>query len=648
MSKTKQFFTAVSLVFVFMFFSFLPVLSAEVQAAYSKLPESLITAFNESNSDEKLTLLIGLNDTSTDRYQYMASRLSEPTVSVDANETLMLQTGGGSETIEALRAQQIDAMQNHIMQKRHIAEAIYLEANNVVAKELAESGAEIVYVSKYSPLVICKSTFSETIEMAKSDTVQLLKQSAKFDTTYMGVSTETVGLDDLYDILDDEQTEVDATGVKIGVLEIMLPDLTHPIFNDISKAKISCFDPAADYSNYDPWEIDLALAHASMVTAILINSTNGTAKNFEHLYCGVGTDEASNIASIEWMITNGVNVINNSTGVSFPPSFFEQNDLYNHELGYFAKWLDHIAYNHSVHYIAANGNYNPSETFLYSLTGMAYNVISVGNVDDNNTLYIGDDVINASSSYNNIPNTQYALKPDICAPGTNINIPGNDTFPFIDEDGILCNMDNQSGTSFSAPHVAGIVATLCSLYPDLLTKQALVKSILSASVSQKTQHRYDTSNVMGITNGYRQYGSGIVNAYNAQQLIEDGNYINTRISASTTSATHSIGTIQAGEKISVSLAFLKRVRFRTSTHDSTGSLSESDLPIINIHIRAASMPSHIMHLKSTQTNGGTVQKLVFTASTTDEYQIIVTKSDGDNTYETLYALSWLKDDTNLQ
>ena len=58
MSKKKQFFTAISLVFVFMFFSFSPVLSAEVQAAYNKIPESLISAFNETKSDEKLTLLV--------------------------------------------------------------------------------------------------------------------------------------------------------------------------------------------------------------------------------------------------------------------------------------------------------------------------------------------------------------------------------------------------------------------------------------------------------------------------------------------------------------------------------------------------------------------------------------------------------------
>ena len=60
------------------------------------------------------------------------------------------------------------------------------------------------------------------------------------------------------------------------------------------------------------------------------------------------------------------------------------------------------------------------------------------------------------------------------------------------------------------------------------------------------------------------------------------------------------------------------------------------------------MPAHIMHLKSTETNGGTVQKLIFAAETTDEYQIIVSKSGGDETYETLYALSWLKDEANLQ
>ena len=638
MSKKKQFFTAISLVFVFMFFSFSPVLSAEVQAAYNKIPESLISAFNETKSDEKLTLLVELNDNSTERYQYMASRLTEPVTDAIASKS-----SGETETNKLLRSEAIENTQDYIMQKRHIAEAIYLENNNAVAKELAESGAEIVYISKYSPLVICKSTFSETIEMAKNDEVVLLKQSEKAYAPHMSVSTKAVGLNKLEDI----PIDGDATDVKIGVLEIMLPELTHPIFSNISEDKVSCFNPSANYSYYEPWELDSAGAHASVVTAILTNEVNGTARNFLHLYCGVGTDDASNIESIEWMISNGVNVINNSAGVPCPPYYFEGNDLYNHEYGYFAKWLDHIAYNHSVHYIAANGNFQGNQSMV-TITAMAHNVISVGNVNDNYTVGTNNDVINPTSSYNNIPNTQYALKPDISAPGTNIDIPGSDPFPFFDKNGSLCNMDNQSGTSFSAPHVAGIVATLCSRNPTLLTKQALMKSILSASVSQKTQHRYDTSDVMDNITGYRRYGSGIVNAYNAQQLIENGNYINTRISASATNATHSIGTIQAGETISISLAFLKRVRFRTSTHSSDGNMSESDLPIINIHIRAASMPAHIMHLKSTETNGGTVQKLIFTADTTDEYQILVSKTGGDETYETLYALSWLKDDPDLQ
>lgn len=645
MSKKKQFFTAVSLVFVFMFFSFSPVLSAEVQVAYNKMPESLKTAFNEAKSGEKLTLLVELNDTSTDRYQYMASRVTEPVTDAIASKA-----SAETEANELLRSESIEKTQDYIMQKRHIAEAIYLEANNAVAKELAESGAEIVYVSKYSPLVICKSTFSETIEMAKNDTVTFLKQSEKYDSIYMDISTEAVGLDYTNELLEDAISEGDATNVNIGILEIRLPNLSHPTFNDIQPNKITLYDPGIDYSDKEAWENSQDFAHANMVTAILINSTNGTAKNFNHLYCAVGDDDATNIQSIEWMLSNNVNVISNSTGADVSPYVFEDENMYHNEDGFFTKWLDHIAYNHSVHYIAANGNLNADllDQAYISRTAMAYNVISVGNVADQNTVTTIDDALFYTSSFNNNYYPQYALKPDICAPGVNINIPGTGTFTFTDRYGNTRDYETGGGTSFSAPHVAGIVATLCSLHPDLLTKQALMKSILSASVSQKTQHRYDTSNVMGVITGYRQYGSGIVNAYNAQQLINKGNYINTRISASQTRATHSIGTIQADETISISLAFLKRVRFRTSTHSSDGNLSESDLPIINIHIRAASMPSHIMHLKSTETNGGTVQKLIFTAETTDEYQIIVSKSGGDSTYETLYALSWLKDEADLQ
>ena len=101
---------------------------------------------------------------------------------------------------------------------------------------------------------------------------------------------------------------------------------------------------------------------------------------------------------------------------------------------------------------------------------MAYNAISVGSFNDNNTVDRTGDWISSFSSYVNL--SGYAEKPDIIAPGENIGI-SNLAYYWIDGDGYV--EDVTSGTSFSAPQVTGTLAQLMYVSNNLKVRPSLSK-----------------------------------------------------------------------------------------------------------------------------------------------------------------------------
>lgn len=101
---------------------------------------------------------------------------------------------------------------------------------------------------------------------------------------------------------------------------------------------------------------------------------------------------------------------------------------------------------------------------------IAYNVLSVANVDDQNTLYRYDDLIYWNSSRGPVPGGR--RKPDIAAPGTAI-LSANNTW----EEGDPL-WDAYSGTSQAAPHVAGamLLALDASLFSPVAQKALLINT----------------------------------------------------------------------------------------------------------------------------------------------------------------------------
>jgi hypothetical protein len=145
-------------------------------------------------------------------------------------------------------------------------------------------------------------------------------------------------------------------------------------------------------------------------------------------------------------------------------------------------YVDHVVRVHDVHVAAAAGNTTTQagcrgRARPVVAPGTAWNVVTVGGVDDRGTPRWGDDRLYADSCHGDPPGGTF--KPEISAPGVRIGVNGG----------------SHTGTSFATPQVAGAMALLIDQVGELRTKPHLVKAILLAgsylrrTVAERIHHK---------------------------------------------------------------------------------------------------------------------------------------------------------------
>ncbi len=134
------------------------------------------------------------------------------------------------------------------------------------------------------------------------------------------------------------------------------------------------------------------------------------------------------------------------------------------------------AWRRGITVCAAAGNEGPGAKTI-DTPGINPKIITVGNVDDRQTLTSGDDLLNRTSSRG--PTVDRVLKPDLVAPGTNItslNVKGS--------------YRTLTGTSMSTPMVSGAVAQIIQKWPSLKPdkiKYLLTKNARSLGLGRNLQ-----------------------------------------------------------------------------------------------------------------------------------------------------------------
>ena len=162
------------------------------------------------------------------------------------------------------------------------------------------------------------------------------------------------------------------------------------------------------------------------------------------------------IAAIEWCIDSlsalNIRVINLSIGSEVQESY-RTDPLCR---------VSSVAWEKGITACAAAGNSGPKPRTI-NTPGINPAIITVGNLDDQNTLTNIDDMLAPSSSRG--PTLDSFIKPDLVAPGTNITslkVGGGYT--------------TLSGTSMAAPLVTGAVAQILQKWPSLKPDQ--IKTLL--------------------------------------------------------------------------------------------------------------------------------------------------------------------------
>lgn len=413
----------------------------------------------------------------------------------------------------------------------------FLNRYNGIFNSRSSTEKKLLFVSEYTPVIRAKLTKNEINKIATDAFVNSIYHSPDI----IIIEDSNISIPLVHSNYVRDTLGYSGSGIKIGLLEAGgVPNRTKNYF--ISSNII--YDPDFDES-YET-------THANMVAAIMIGKATTVdgvtykgivpdAKLYATKYIGNNTDDWR--ARVEWLLSQGVHVINMSgTFSNVSAGIYDTH----------SKWIDHVAINHSVHFVKSAGNNGGNITS----PGLAYNIITVGNLNDNNSSAQADDEIRSTSSY--IEPSNHTNKPDLVAPGTNI----------------ATAVDTDSGTSFAAPHVTAIIAQLCQAYPTLKTKQDAMKAILMASITH-SKHAYTPDD-----DEFDKYGAGVVDAQTSLSTASNSRYVSSNFAANAevgTTSNYTFTVSSTNKNVRVALTWLMYNRFISAAADHEDYTQPSQL-----------------------------------------------------------------------
>lgn len=445
-----------------------------------------------------------------------------------------------------------------------------------------------LFCSKYAPLISVALTRDEIYQLTQIKQVEELNYCP--DASIILASNVSIPL--IRANYTRDTVNLTGNGVKIGQFEADEPDRTKPyftssnIFYDTSKPR----NPSTNN-------------HANNVAALMVAKSYGGYKGIvpdAQLYCVYGNTSSQWKERIEWLLSQGVNVINMSAGFDWEEGAY----------GDLEKWIDHIAINHSVHFVMAGGNNRPK---IFN-PGMAYNIITVGGMDDNNTLSHYDDSWNSGTCY--VTNSGTTNKPDLVAPSRLITTAAT----------------TDSGSSTAAPHVTAVVAQLCQRVPSFKVMQNTVKSIITAGISHSILS-YDSSS----GTNFNKMGAGCVDAQGSYYIANTAKYVKSSFEANSSNGATRNYTFNVSASDTVTRVSLNWLKYSTisGTHTSgtptLGTLADLDLKVYDKNGNL---------VKSSTSLFNNTEIVKFTPSTSLNPYKIEVKQVHNSDRKVYYTVSW--------
>lgn len=350
----------------------------------------------------------------------------------------------------------------------------------------------------YSHLcLIAKKPYIAQINVFEDNFVQESANVAGDDANYnMAVALTDIGVTHQY---------TNGTGAVIGIWEYAgVLELSNQNFT--SKSNLIDLEPDAP-----------VFTHATVVSAIAAG-VNGVAPGARIIGRSVKDIDYNNeyINDLNYFALNGTNVINISWTIGVK-SFYSGLDAY----------LDCFSKNNNIVIVKSAGNTAdyPDSSGRVTMGGNGYNVVTVASSNVERR-------ITSTSSYESFNER----KPTIAAPGQRLVIPGLDGNNSVDGNGLT-----NSGTSFSAPMVTGIIALLWTEYPLFFANNIISALVCGASPLNETIDNF----------WYLRGGAGLVNYIQTREALQNAGLFS--LSSSTSPyQTYSVN-LNGSDKIRVSM-----------------------------------------------------------------------------------------------
>ena len=422
---------------------------------------------------------------------------------------------------EKPRLKERERTEEYVQTRRELSKTEYTQKSNGIINDFNISEDKILFKSEYVPTFIAELNKNEIELLASDSRIESIEHYIPYECSDAEVSND-LSTDNIVTLEKEvsgitkinEVFGLTGEGVKIGMIESSCPDVTNDTIDD---ANIVIRDNS------------IIKEHSINVARIIVGDTDGIAKDAT-LYSVRNPDNyfgnrTFEFAQIEWLIEQGVSVINMSYGMT--PWYSVEEYTYSFP----EKWIDHLVSHHNITVVVAAGN-NGEQQARVASPALAHNVITVGAYSNNFTTDTMDDFMEAYSSYNE--SGQYSQfyyatieKPDVIMPG---NITLLEYYGYTIED-ILYERDvNEKncfdgGTSFAAPFLTGSIALMFQLKPSLSTLPQAVKAIVLASCHRKVKPSYRNEPAETLNAGITErQGAGVPDVWTMACIVCQGTY----------------------------------------------------------------------------------------------------------------------------